>query len=303
MSSNPFNLQITNARLIGYTQSGPLFDSKTKALTKLLTKTLSAAAPIGLAVEPVFIFPTGPHRLRPRDIPGFVPANGDDGDDGSDDDSSDAWAWFRKNEVNGTYRGFEDGMKRIAESIAEAGGDIDGVIGFSQGGCTAALIAAALEQNSSEGGEDLAKKKMMMMKKRVPGPDVPSPSAETLTGSPPDWTWVDNLRAANNNRALKFAVIYSGFWAPVPGLQWLYEDPPIVTPTCHFIGSLDTVVEEARCQALIDRCADPQVIVHTGGHYVPVAKQWAIALLGFIKKIYEQEGKKGGAEEESQERL
>ncbi|KXJ93719.1 serine hydrolase-domain-containing protein [Microdochium bolleyi] len=280
--------------LHGYTQSGPLFDSKTKALTKLIAKTLSAPkAAGGLGVEPVFIHPTGPHRLRPRDIPGFVPAEGTDPDD---DDSSDAWAWFRKNEVDGTYRGFEAGMRTIADAIREsssAPGDegtdearIDGVIGFSQGGATAALVASALETSPAVG-------------RPMPDPaTTPSPSAETPAGEPGDWSWVDSLREANNSHPLKFAVIYSGFYTPVPGLQWLLQDPPIQTPTAHFIGSLDTVVDESRSQALVERCNNPKVFVHPGGHYVPVAKQWAMALVGYIKEAYSQAAEKEqGAQE------
>lgn len=268
----------------GYTQSGPLFDSKTKALTKLLTKTLSAPrAAGGLGVEPVFIHPTGPHRLRPQDIPGFVPKEADADDD---DDSSDAWAWFRKNEVDGTYRGFEAGMRTIADAIrgddngcgddaVEAADDsskarIDGVIGFSQGGATAALVAAALEPS-----------------RPMPDPSTtPTPSAETPAGQPADWSWVTALREANNGQPVKFAVIYSGFYSPVPGLQWLMRDPPIQTPMAHFIGSLDTVVDESRSQGLVERCKDPQVFVHPGGHYVPVAKQWSVALVGYIRDVY-----------------
>ncbi|KAH7037178.1 serine hydrolase FSH [Microdochium trichocladiopsis] len=290
--------------LHGFTQSGPLFDSKTKALTKFITKTLSAPkAAGGLGVEPVFIYPTGPHRLRPRDIPGFVPSS-ENADSDDDDDSSDAWAWFRKNEVNGTYRGFEAGMRTVAEAIRSSttgsdgqdiGGDedddaarIDGVIGFSQGACFASLIAAALETSSSSSSSSPPIR---------PPPDpetVPSPSAETPLGERADWSWLPALCEANNSHPLKFAVIYSGFYTPVPGLQWLLENPPIQTPTAHFIGSLDTVVDESRSQALVERCADAKVFVHPGGHYVPVAKQWSMALVGYIKEAYEKAEKGKG---------
>lgn len=278
--------------LHGYTQSGPLFDSKTKALTKLITKFLSAPVKSGgLNVDPEFIYPTGPHRLRPQDIPGFVPS----GDTASDDDSSDAWAWFRKNEVDGTYRGFEAGVRAVADAIrASSSADdsdndsnearVDGVIGFSQGGCFASLVAAALETSTSASGTSPVR--------ALPDPSTtPSPSAETPAGQEADWSWIPYLTSANNNHPLKFCVIYSGFYTPVPGLQWLLENPPIQTPTAHFIGSLDTVVDEERSQALVERCADPKVFVHPGGHYVPVAKQWSMALVGYIKEQWEKAGK------------
>lgn len=250
--------------LHGYTQSGPLFSSKTKALSKLLAKTLS---PAPLNLHPTLVFPTAPHRLRPSDIPGYVPGTGEDGED-EDEEESDSWAWFRKDEATGAYRGFERGMEAIAAAVRAAGG-VDGVCGFSQGGATAALVASALEHPL-----------------RNPPADGPSPSS---AGETADWSWVESLRAANGNRPLRFCVVYSGFYAPLDALNWLYE-PRIVTPTLHFVGSLDTVVEESRSQGLVDRCLDPQVVVHPGGHYVPVAKDWVMVLAGWLRQRYQTAG-------------
>ncbi|KAI0195683.1 serine hydrolase-domain-containing protein [Xylaria flabelliformis] len=241
--------------LHGYTQSGPLFSAKTKALNKLLIKALS---PAPLNLHPTLIFPTGPHRLRPSDIPGYVPPEVPQGDE----DDLDNWSWFRKDEASGQYRGIDDGMRRVASTIQDAGG-VDGVIGFSQGGCMAALVAAALEHPH-----------------HTPSSSTPSPDSSSET---PDWSWLSALRTANADRPLKFCVVYSGFWAPPQGLQWLYE-PAITTPTLHFLGGLDTVVEEKRSQALIERCRDPMVLTHPGGHYVPVARDWVMPLAGWLRQ-------------------
>ncbi|KAI3318845.1 hypothetical protein HD806DRAFT_539872 [Xylariaceae sp. AK1471] len=248
--------------LHGYTQSGPLFSAKTKALNKALIKALS---PAPLNLHPTLIFPSGPHRLRKSDIPGYVPPEDRSLDDG-DDDETDNWSWFRRDEASGEYRGFPDSMHRIASSVREAGG-VDGVIGFSQGGCMAALVASALEE---------------------PPRTPPSHSATS------DVAWLQDLRQANRNRPLKFCVNYSGFYAPEStGLQWLYE-PAIATPTIHFLGSLDTVVEEKRTQALIERCRDPMVLTHPGGHYVPVARDWVMPLVGWLRQrlVEDAEGAK-----------
>ncbi|KAI1460186.1 serine hydrolase-domain-containing protein [Annulohypoxylon moriforme] len=250
--------------LHGYTQSGALFSSKTKALSKLLLK---AVSPAPYNLHPTLIYPTAPLRLRPSDIPGYQLS--DEG--GNEEEEGDNWAWFRKHEATGTYRGFSDGMRAIATAIADAGG-VDGVCGFSQGGAMAALVASALEEPHRE------------------PPSPPSHSAPDLDlelGSDPETSWLPLLRAANNNRPLKFCVIYSGFYAPVEELQWLYT-PSIATPTLHFLGSLDTVVEESRSQGLVDRCVDPTVVVHPGGHYVPVAKDWVLVLVGWLRKRYEK---------------
>lgn len=232
----------------GYTQSGPLFRAKTRALEKLLAKTL---APIALL--PVLIYPTGPNRLLPSDAPGFKSSSAESqgGDDPiSPEDLPDTWGWFRKDDATNTYRLFDEGMAVIADAIRAAGG-IDGVCGFSQGGAMTGFIAAALE-----------------------------PSRPVPEGHQGDWA--RKLREANGGRPVKFAVSYSGFYAAVDALQWLYE-PKITTPTLHYIGSLDTVVEESRSRGLVDRCEDPVVVVHPGGHHVPVSKEWVMPLAGFIK--------------------
>ncbi|KAG5926777.1 hypothetical protein E4U42_002971, partial [Claviceps africana] len=104
--------------------------------------------------------------------------------------------------------------------------------------------------------------------------------------------WVRRLREANGGRAVRFAVSYSGFWAPVAALQFLYE-PRIETPMMHYLGSLDTVVEEGRSHALVDRCVDATTVVHPGGHHVPVAKEWVMPLAAFIKQHVQDSGAPG----------
>ncbi|PTB64738.1 alpha/beta-hydrolase [Trichoderma citrinoviride] len=243
----------------GYTQSGPLFRAKTRALEKLLAKTLS---PISLL--PVLIYPTAPNRLLPSDYPGFssssssaAPQEGGDSYSPSSTAANDGeplpdtWAWFRKDDANNTYRLFNEGMATTAQAIREAGG-IDGVCGFSQGAAMASFVAAALE----------------------PARAVPED---------PSGDWARELRDANGGRPVKFAVSWSGMTAAgVKELQWLYE-PKIATPTLHYIGSLDVVVDESRSRALVEVCEDPVVIVHPGGHHVPVSKEWVMPLAGFIR--------------------
>lgn len=157
-----------------------------------------------------------------------------------------------------TYVGLDSGMRAVAAAIRNIDGGIDGVLGFSQGGAMAGLVTSALE---------------------TPHREVPEPAA----------SWAAELREANGGRGLKFAAVYSGFFATDEALKWCYE-PMIRTPTVQFIGSLDTVVEESRSQALIEKCEDPVVVIHPGGHYVPISKEWAMALAGFVqRRVKEQE--------------
>lgn len=229
---------------------------------------------------PTLIYPTGPNRLSVRDVPGYEPAEGGDKDDV--DAETDSWAWYRKDEATGAYRFLSEGMRRLADVMQDLSpsashqpnkdaalppvgwGGIDGVIGFSQGGSMAAMLAAAMEAPLAGGS------------RTVPEDDDVAPGSY-------DWTWVRAVREANGGVPLRFAVIYSGFFAPPTELSWLYE-PKISTPTLHYIGSLDTVVDEGRSQGLVARCEDPMLAVHPGGHYVPVSKEWVMPLVGFIRK-------------------
>lgn len=238
----------THSQLTGFTQSGALFRAKTRALEKLLAKTL---APINLL--PVLIFPTGPLRLRASEIPGYQPPTDAAG---AAEDESDNWAWFRKDEASGQYRGFAEGMAAVAAAVRDAGG-VQGCCGFSQGGCVAGVVAAAMQEDRT----------------------VPAGA---------EWDWARGLREANGGRQLRFAVSYSGFYAPVDLLKFCY-DPKITTPTLHYYGSLDTVVDENRSRALIDSCVDPAVVVHPGGHHVPVSKEFVMPLAGFIKQYAQGE--------------
>ncbi|KAJ4386588.1 hypothetical protein N0V93_009486 [Gnomoniopsis smithogilvyi] len=243
--------------LHGYTQSGPLFRSKTRALEKMVAKALTP-----FHLTPTLIYPTAPTRLSAADIPGY---QSPDGADEESPETTDAWAWFRKDEASGSYRLLDQGMARLAQCIRDdAGGHVDGVVGFSQGGFVASLLAAVLESG-----------------RKVP----PVGGKESSSAS----SWAAALREANGGRALKFAVVYSGFYAPQAELAWLYE-PKISTPTLHFIGSLDTVVEEGRSRGLVARCEEPAVVVHPGGHYVPVSREWVNPLVGFVRKFGGDDG-------------
>ncbi|KAG5929281.1 hypothetical protein E4U42_006415, partial [Claviceps africana] len=101
--------------LHGFTQSGPLFRTKTRALEKLLAKVLS---PVSLV--PQLVYPTAPNRLLPSDIPGFVPSAAAPGDD--DTYQPDTWAWWRRDDASGSYLLLEEGMTAIARAIGEADG-------------------------------------------------------------------------------------------------------------------------------------------------------------------------------------
>ncbi len=101
---------------------------------------------------------------------------------------------------------------------------------------------------------------------------------------------------------LKFAVSYSGFAAPHELYRGFYE-PRIRTPMMHFLGSLDTVVEEARSLRLVGACEtsekerESRVVYHPGGHFVPTQKHFLNVLVGFVQETCAVEGKDEEVEE------
>ena len=158
MTEQPLNFLF----LHGYTQSGPLFSAKTKAVQKHLQK----AFPLS-----IHHYPTAPHRLG-------VSSADQDGEDG------DNWAWWRRDDATDEYLGLEETFLFLSEYL-DAHGPFTGVIGFSQGGALAAMLAASLE------------------------PSRPWKTAGLATTHGP----------------LAFAVCCSGFRAPGEMYQGFYEPP------------------------------------------------------------------------------
>ncbi|KAK5090997.1 Family of serine hydrolases 3 [Lithohypha guttulata] len=234
--------------LHGYTQSGSLFNAKTKALEKSLRKAFTSVT---------LSYPTGPMKLRASDVPGFDSSKVED-----ESDEVEAYGWWRRSNTSEPpeYVGIEEGLAVVADTMKREG-PFDGVMGFSQGAAMAAMVSSLLEGKSrSEAFKAaMAKSKLSMS----------YPSAFADLDHPP----------------LKFCISYSGFVAPGERYAAFYE-PTIRTPMCHFVGSLDTVVEEARTNKLIEAAGGPtrtSVIVHPGGHFVPNNRQYIDTVVAFIK--------------------
>ncbi|KAH7127126.1 dihydrofolate reductase [Dendryphion nanum] len=264
--------------LHGYTQSGPLFHAKTRALEKNLQKSF----PAGISLH----YPTAPRRLSPADVPFLQPAAKDSDTNGVQEEPEevDAWGWWQRkgDSIPYEYEGLEDGFGHIAQ-LLKSEGPFDGVIGFSQGGAATGMVASLLEPNRRAAFEKLYPEGGMLY------PD----SFSTKTGDTEEPI----------HPPLKFAVSYSGFAAQDSSLYKAFYEPKIQTPMLHFIGSLDTVVDEKRSLALVEACetSEGRVVYHPGGHFLPSSqKVYVQALIGFIKErihIAEQEGKSNGKEE------
>jgi fermentation-respiration switch protein FrsA (DUF1100 family) len=164
----------------------------------------------------------------------------------------------------------EDGFRTIADAIRDAGG-IDGVVGFSQGGAAAALVASLLEPSRPQAFSEGEARGGMVY-----------PSSF--------------LSLRKDQLPLKFAVSYSAFLAPNPLYASFYK-PKISTPMLHVVGTLDSVVEESRSLMLVEACVEPKVVYHPGGHFVPIGKEMVGALVGFIRQCCEEGEMEQGAED------
>ena len=255
--------------LHGYTQSGPLFDAKTKALQKHLQKSFPGTT---------FSYPTGPLRLKPADVPGFNSSRFE-GDE-NDVDAIESYGWWRRSNTADPpeYVGIENGLQVVAETL-ESEGPFDGVMGFSQGAAFAAVVSSLLEGKRRKQAFDHFQNQSKMA--------VAFPEMFAKSQHPP----------------MKFCVSYSGFIAPGARYTALYE-PTIDTPSCHFIGSLDSVMEESRCRALLEAFGGErkaQLVFHPGGHFTPSAKPYLAALEAFIRNSMEGQGKENGIDDEKAE--
>lgn len=255
--------------LHGYTQSGPLFHAKSRALIKHITK----AFPLH---EIAAIYPTGPMRLNPADIPGFTSSQEGSG---STDEEVEAYGWWRRSNTENPplYVGLEDGLDAVAKVLGEEG-PFDGVIGFSQGAAMAAMVVSLLE-----GGP-----RRDAFRKFGPA----SSSSDGVEGFP----FPASFEKLEHPR-MKFAMCYSGFRSPGDRYRGFYESPAIQTPILHVLGSLDAVVEEGRSRALVEACAgDPEaegkVVWHPGGHFLPSQRPFLDAAVKFISECLEGGGQK-----------
>ena len=234
----------------GYTQSGPQFHAKTKALEKHLQKSL---APLG-GVE--LVYPTGPMRLQPSDLPTWDAVTTADTlspSTSEGEEQGEFYGWWRKFEF---FTGLPSPCLDSIYEIMEKQGPFDGVIGFSQGGALAGMLASLLEPH------------------RRSSPLLPSGWPVPPANQPP----------------LVFSISYSGNTASEEQYNFVYE-PKIKTPMLHFIGTLDTVVDEEKSLALVRACEKERVVYHPGGHYLPGAKMYLNAAVQFVMEALEEKKK------------
>jgi len=136
-------------------------------------------------------------------------------------------AWWKASD-EGSYTLFDETIEYLNEEIVKQG-PFDGVFGFSQGACLAALVASAFEAPS-----------------RYP-----------------------KLKLPPGQGPLRFCIAVSGFQARDEKLQSLFPNEGIQTPVLHILGKADQIVDEERAMTLVKVASKSRVEYHESGHVVP----------------------------------
>lgn len=225
-----------------------MFHAKTRGLEKAVVNAFPGAE---------LLYSTAPIALSASDLP-----------DHEREESSplssapvESWGWWRARHPRGEYVGLEQGLQCIAD-VLHRHGPIDGVIGFSQGAAAAAMVVALLEPGRRQAF------------------DAAQADNSNCLSFPQAFANIDHS-------SLRFVVCYSGIVSKHPPYAAFYA-PPIVTPSLHFIGSHDTIVEEDWAQELVASCepATSSVVLHPGGHFVPTGKRELGMLVSFIRQVH-----------------
>lgn len=139
---------------------------------------------------------------------------------------------------------------RFLGNFLDFHGPFDGVVGFSQGACLAAMLSSALEKDHSKQVRELM-----------------------VTDHPP----------------MKFCVALSGF-RPKASMYDEFYYPMIETPVLSVIGKEDNVVPEERSMALAGRCEAGKVVYHGRHHVVPRDEETVEEIVRFVAQFMQDRG-------------
>jgi hypothetical protein len=235
--------------LHGYSQNSRAFQRKLRRLVERLYQTFPNTE---------LVWPEGPLQIHPSDIPGYQPAN----NERQSHEGPELRAWFQLRYVQDPPHGLFQSLDMLAE-ILKRDGPFDGVIAFSQGTILAAILASLLEGQTRV---DAFHRASQISPDIMPYPD----------------TFI-NLR----HPPLKFGILYAGRVGTTRYSDWLYEDPLIDTPFCHFVGKWDPMVDHEERDAVLAKLSgskESRTIVHVGGHFVPVNDEMVRHVVDFIAK-------------------
>ncbi|GAA5921878.1 hypothetical protein JCM1841_000960 [Sporobolomyces salmonicolor] len=240
--------------LPGYTQNATIFSGRLGAIRKALKDT----------AELIFVDP--PHIVEmPTESSSDFKDKFDSTASAAPTSAADtprAW-WFAETAEDGTsdfsrFRGFDVTLVYLRE-LMEKHAPIQGILGFSQGAASAAILAALVENPQLD-------------------PVFSAPPKDENTPWPP--------------KPFDFAILSAGFLPLDPKVKAYFDVKP-KTPTLHVLGRADTIVGEERSIPLTHAFVNARVEWHDGGHHTPNKASWRQFFKAYIE-AFGDEGK--GAE-------
>ncbi|KAF8601699.1 FSH1-domain-containing protein [Ceratobasidium sp. AG-I] len=209
--------------LHGYAQSAEIFKKKMSAVRKACGKNVD------------FVFLDAPIMLKPADMPNSA-SNVQALDTiqaAPDEPELQPRAWWTVNSDKSVYYHLPETVEYLKNYLKNE--RFDGILGFSQGSCMAAVITAVLERPES----------------------YPPFLIDGEAPHPP----------------FKFSILVSGF-RPADSEFGPIFNTPLTTPSLHVLGRNDAIVSLERAYTLVHACANPRVEEHEGGHFVPSKASW-----------------------------
>lgn len=237
--------------LHGYAQTGDILRRKIRKLEDRILQTHPKTE---------FVYLDAPNKLETHDIPGATGQY----HDGSRGEVHDMRAWFDLRIVRNPPTGMNKSLEMLAE-VLEQQGPFDGFIAFSQGTVVGAMIASLLQGPTRRRAYELASQ-------LNPKDTFAYPHSFLNLRHPP----------------LKFALCYASRVGTGSYSDWMYENPRVETPFCHFFGKWDPMVSFEEREAVLKRlCEDgecPRIFVHGGGHFVPNDQRSTEVAAGFVEQ-------------------
>ncbi|KAJ5937744.1 hypothetical protein N7454_004086 [Penicillium verhagenii] len=193
-----------------------------------------------------FLYPNAPLALEP-------PIGFSEDVAGNNIDPSALGWWYGRDTVS-RYRGIENSLLYVANYIH--GRPIHGIIGFSQGACLSGMVCSLLECNSN-----------------------PEKAAAIRYQNLP----VDAFLDLPGQESLRFFIGIGGYRGTLEYYGSLYSWP-IETPSCHALGSMDSIVKNYQTMDLAHCFTSYELVHFYGCHYVPRGRASVDSLARFAFK-------------------
>ncbi|KAI9323731.1 serine hydrolase FSH [Dichotomocladium elegans] len=237
MNATPAAGKLRILCLHGMVQNGSVFRKKTAVLRKKLEKIAD------------LVYVTGPHLITDPKYTSEAHREAAADPNASEVQELKPYGWWfptstHPNTADGFYAGFRESIDYVKDILIKEG-PFDGVFGFSQGACLAAVLAELLENRTL---------------------------APTLL--PEDFA----------HPAFRFAIVAAGF-KPISqdATESLFKGK-INTPSIHLVGEADSLIAPERMLALADAFADPLIFRHPGGHLVPTNAASRNEVFAFVSR-------------------